>query len=176
MSRGDFNNIRPSGKPLHERNPHYMDFTTYKINEILIDNGDPSICDPRYFKSLFSLVSGYMPEWILLEKQVRESIEQARLGLKRVMKKIANEQPSTTDEQKTYLSDDPKWTEATAKFRAEIAEINVNINKLNLVVPMLWRQQVFYSSLTRRTSSRIRSYRFIIILRRRSRRLSLWIH
>ena len=39
MSRGDFNNIRPSGKPLHERNPHYMDFTTYKINEILIDNG-----------------------------------------------------------------------------------------------------------------------------------------
>ena len=40
MSRGDFNNIRPSGKPLHERNPHYMDFTTYKINEILIDNGE----------------------------------------------------------------------------------------------------------------------------------------
>jgi DnaJ family protein C protein 28 len=39
MSRGDFSNIRPSGKPLHERNPHYMDFTTYKINEILIDNG-----------------------------------------------------------------------------------------------------------------------------------------
>ena len=39
MSRGDFNNIRPSGKPLHDRNPHYMDFTTYKINEILIDNG-----------------------------------------------------------------------------------------------------------------------------------------
>ena len=40
MSRGDFNNIRPSGKQLHERNPHYMDFTTYKINEILIDNGE----------------------------------------------------------------------------------------------------------------------------------------
>ena len=39
MSRGDFNNIRSSGKPIHERNPHYMDFTTYKINEILIDNG-----------------------------------------------------------------------------------------------------------------------------------------
>jgi hypothetical protein len=39
MSRGDFNNIKPSGKPIHERNPHYMDFTTYKINEILIDNG-----------------------------------------------------------------------------------------------------------------------------------------
>jgi hypothetical protein len=39
MSRGDFNNIKPTGKPLHERNPHYMDFTTYKINEILIDNG-----------------------------------------------------------------------------------------------------------------------------------------
>lgn len=39
MSKGDFNNIRPSGKPIHERNPHYTDFTTYKMNEILIDNG-----------------------------------------------------------------------------------------------------------------------------------------
>jgi DnaJ homolog subfamily C member 28 len=101
-------------------------------------------------QSLFYLVQGYMPEWILLEKQVRESIEQARLDLKRVMKKIASKQPSTDDEQKTYLFDDVKWTEAIGKFRAEIAEINVNISKLNLVVPMLWRQQVFDSFLHRK--------------------------
>lgn len=87
-----------------------------------------------------------MPEWILLEKQVRESIEQARLDLKRVMKKIASEQPSIDDaEKKTYLSDNAKWTVATGKFHTDIAEINVNISKLNLVVPMLWRQQVFNS-------------------------------
>ena len=89
-----------------------------------------------------------MPEWILLEKQVRESIEQARLDLKRVMKKVASEQPSIDDddvEKKAYLSDNAKWTVATGKFQADIAEINVNISKLNLVVPMLWRQQVFNS-------------------------------
>lgn len=56
MSRGDFNNIRPSGKPLHERNPHYMDFTTYKINEILIDNGKTI---PRLISLIYSMFRLY---------------------------------------------------------------------------------------------------------------------
>ncbi|CAF2589212.1 unnamed protein product [Rotaria sp. Silwood2] len=127
MSRGDFNNIKPSGKPLHERNPHYMDFTTYKINEILIDNG-------------------YIPEWIQIEKQIRESIEEARINLKRVFKKIASENSQSYDEQKTYLLNNTKWKQALEKFRVDIAEVNVNINKLNLIVPMLWKQQVHYNA------------------------------
>ncbi|CAF0959580.1 unnamed protein product [Adineta ricciae] len=128
MSRGDFNNIRPSGKPLHERNPHYMDFTTYKINEILIDNG-------------------YMPEWILIEKQIRESIEAARINLKRVYKTIAIENCLSSDEtRKTFLSNTSQWTQAVDKFRTDIVDINNNINKLNLIVPMLWRQQVHYNT------------------------------
>jgi len=127
MSRGDFNNIKPSGKPLHERNPHYMDFTTYKINEILIDNG-------------------YMPEWIQLEKEIRESIEEARTNLKRVFKRIATENSQSSDEQKTYLTNNKKWTDALEKFRIAIGEINITINKLNLIVPMLWRQQVHYNA------------------------------
>jgi DnaJ family protein C protein 28 len=53
MSRGDFKDIRPSGKPLHERNPHYTDFTTYKINEILIDNGRRKIM----FNFIFIFIS-----------------------------------------------------------------------------------------------------------------------
>jgi hypothetical protein len=87
-----------------------------------------------------------MPEWILIEKQVRESIEEARINLKRVFKKIATENPQPSDEQKTYLSNNTKWTKALEKFRADIADINVHINKLNLVVPMLWRQQVHYNA------------------------------
>jgi len=126
MSKGDFNNIRPSGKPLHERNPHYMDFTTYKMNEILIDNG-------------------YMPDWILLEKDIRQSIDQARMDLKRVYKTIASETSATNDE-KTFLVNNSKWIDAIDKFQNEIAAVNVNINKLNLIVPMLWRQQVHYNA------------------------------
>ncbi|UJR29082.1 hypothetical protein I4U23_010296 [Adineta vaga] len=128
MSRGDFNNIQSSGKPLHERNPHYMDFTTYKINEILIDNG-------------------YMPEWIVLEKQVRESIDTARIDLKRVFKTIATKNSLPSDEtRKTFLSNTSQWTQAVDKFRADITDVNSNINKLNLIVPMLWRQQVHYNA------------------------------
>ena len=58
MSRGDFNNIRPSGKPLHERNPHYMDFTTYKINEILIDNGRVDFEEIESSTNFFRLHAG----------------------------------------------------------------------------------------------------------------------
>ncbi len=83
-----------------------------------------------------------MPEWILIEKQVRESIQDARINLKRVFKTIATENSLPPDELKIYLSNNDRWIQAVEKFRAEITEINVNINKLNLVVPMLWRQQV----------------------------------
>jgi hypothetical protein len=140
MSRGDFNNIKPTGKPLHERNPHYMDFTTYKINEILIDNGRRK--SYKIKNSFFFIILGYIPEWILLEKQVRQSIDEARINLKRVFKTIATEYSQSPDEQKKYLLNNTKWINALEKFRANIAEINVNINKLNLIVPMLWRQQV----------------------------------
>ena len=86
-----------------------------------------------------------MPEWILLEKQVRESIDGARISLKRAFKAIAIENSDKSDEQKTYLVNNSKWIEALDKFRRDIADVNVNINKLNLIVPMLWRQQVHYN-------------------------------
>ena len=86
-----------------------------------------------------------MPEWILLEKQVRESIDGARISLKRAFKAIAIENSDKSDEQKTYLVNNSKWIEAWDKFRRDSADVNVNINKLNLIVPMLWRQQVHYN-------------------------------
>jgi hypothetical protein len=87
-----------------------------------------------------------MPEWISLEKQVRQSIDEARINLKRIFKRIATENPQSSDEQKAYLSTNTKWTEALEKFRSDIADVNVSINKLNLIVPMLWRQQVHYNA------------------------------
>lgn len=92
-------------------------------------------------------ISGYIPEWIQLEKQVRESIEQTRLDLKRTLKTIASENLHSSNEQKTYLLNNARWNKALDKFRSDINEINLNINKLNLVVPMLWRQQVKFNKI-----------------------------
>ena len=50
---GDFDNLSGSGKPLPERvvyNP-YEDFTTHKMNQILVDGG-------------------FAPEWIMLKKDI----------------------------------------------------------------------------------------------------------
>ena len=57
MARGDFENLSGQGKPLkHDSNFNpYIDFTTHKLNQVLIDNG-------------------FTPEWILLEKEIREDI------------------------------------------------------------------------------------------------------
>ena len=77
-----------------------------------------------------------------MEKQVRQSIEQARIDLKRTFKMIATEYRLESDEKKSYLINNPKWIKALDKFRTDISMINLDINKLNLVVPMLWRQQV----------------------------------
>ena len=50
---GDFDNLSGAGKPLPERviyNP-YEDFTTHKMNQILVDGG-------------------FAPEWIMLKKDI----------------------------------------------------------------------------------------------------------
>ena len=54
MAKGDFDNLPGSGKPLKSRPEYpYLDSTTYKLNEILINNR-------------------FVPEWVLLEKEIRE--------------------------------------------------------------------------------------------------------
>ena len=93
-------------------------------------------------KIFFFFVVGYMPEWILIEKQIRESIEQARINLKCIFKRLASENFQSSNEQKIDLSNHIQWLQALEKFHNEITEINNNIDKLNLIVPMLWRQQV----------------------------------
>ena len=53
MAKGEFSNLKGAGKPLPERvvyNP-YEDFTTHKINEILVEGG-------------------FAPEWITLQRDI----------------------------------------------------------------------------------------------------------
>ncbi|CAG0884363.1 unnamed protein product [Cyprideis torosa] len=61
MSRGAFDNLKGAGKPLKRTtdiNP-YVDFTTHKMNELLIQEG-------------------FRPEWVLLEKEIKEETANIR--------------------------------------------------------------------------------------------------
>lgn len=64
MSKGDFTKLSGVGKPLKDNqdNP-YVDFTTHKINKILIDNG-------------------FTPEWIMLSKDIRKELDELKTTLK----------------------------------------------------------------------------------------------
>ncbi|CAG2106244.1 unnamed protein product [Medioppia subpectinata] len=54
MAKGDFDNLSGYGKPLKSRPEYpYLDATTFKLNEILINNG-------------------FVPEWVLLQKEIRD--------------------------------------------------------------------------------------------------------
>ena len=54
MAKGEFQNLKGSGKPLPERTKYnpFSDFTSNKMNEILVEGG-------------------FAPEWILLKKDIR---------------------------------------------------------------------------------------------------------
>ncbi|CAF1183532.1 unnamed protein product [Rotaria sordida] len=100
MSRGDFNNIRPSGKSLYEHNPHYVDFTTYKINEMLIDNG-------------------YMPEWVLLEKTISPNSLFDRDILTSLFP--GNQSPTLTD----ISSSVDKWTDSAGELLVQLDNLSM---------------------------------------------------
>lgn len=115
MSKGDFNNLTGAGKPLthaQQQNP-YLDFTTHKLNKILIDNG-------------------FTPEWITLQRDIREALQQLK-------KNIAAE--------RIYYGEYPlnvvelqKWQKMLDNYSYEVQQINKNIDKYNLIVPILENQ------------------------------------
>lgn len=115
MSRGDFNNLSCAGKPLthaQTQNP-YLDFTTHKLNKILIDNG-------------------FTPEWIMLQRDIREALEQLKNRIKKE-RVFYGEYPLQGNEAK-------EWQEFLEKHADEEKQINKNIDKYNLIVPIFDHQ------------------------------------
>lgn len=120
MSKGEFNNLSGCGKPLRKRddkNP-YVDFTTHKINEVLIDNG-------------------FVPEWISLQKEIREETAMLRDGLM-LERSNFGALPFTEN-------DEIHWRDAVNKYEKLVNRINAKINKFNLVVPILHKQMIHVS-------------------------------
>lgn len=117
MSKGEFEKLEGYGKPLsnaQSQNP-YVDFTQHKINKILLDNG-------------------FTPEWITLQKEIRDAIKDLR--------QILTDNRSYIGE--TPLNDDDthEWLSVLSRLEHRETEINRQIDKYNLIVPIL-EQQMF---------------------------------
>ncbi|NWI95787.1 DJC28 protein, partial [Pitta sordida] len=118
MAKGDFDNLSGKGKPLQKFSdcPH-VDPMTHNLNRILIDNG-------------------YQPEWILLQKEIRETIKQLRKNVVASRRKLG--EPMTPSEQE-------RWDWICEQFMEDIRKLNKRVDNFNLVVPILSRQMVHFS-------------------------------
>ncbi|XP_053242592.1 dnaJ homolog subfamily C member 28 [Podarcis raffonei] len=119
MAKGDFENLSGKGKPLQKFSdcPH-IDPMTHNLNRILIDNG-------------------YQPEWILIQKEIRETIEKLRKDMIASRNKLG--EPMTPQKEK-------QWKESCEQFTERIQTLNKRINDFNLVVPILSRQMVHFNA------------------------------
>ncbi|KFB49221.1 AGAP009787-PA-like protein [Anopheles sinensis] len=117
MSRGDFSNLSGFGKPLpdHQSQNPYVDFTTHKINKILLDNG-------------------FTPEWITLHKDIREAIGGLRDDLQRARAKLGPVPLTVYEEQ--------QWEKVLEEQQDAVSRVNKMIDKFNLIVPMLSKQMI----------------------------------
>ncbi|XP_036098508.1 dnaJ homolog subfamily C member 28 isoform X2 [Molossus molossus] len=119
MAKGDFDNLSGKGKPLKKFSGcSYIDPMTHNLNRILIDNG-------------------YQPEWILMQKEIKDTIDQLREAILVSRKKLGN--PMTPTEQK-------QWDHICEEFQEDIRKLNKRINDFNLVVPLLTRQKVHFDA------------------------------
>ncbi|XP_053961425.1 dnaJ homolog subfamily C member 28 [Anastrepha ludens] len=115
MAKGDFDNLKCAGKPLSSaqtQNP-YLDFTTHKLNKILIDNG-------------------FTPEWIMLQRDIREAVQTLRADL-RAERAFFGEYPFNEEESRA-------WQAVLQRYSDSVRQINKNVDKYNLIVPILQNQ------------------------------------
>ncbi|XP_055301208.1 dnaJ homolog subfamily C member 28 [Sitodiplosis mosellana] len=115
MSKGEFDKLEGSGKPLshtQSQNP-YVDFTQHKINKILLENG-------------------FTPEWITLQKEIREDIDN--------LIEILTEYRSYLGEVPLNDVDMDEWTTVVSRQEHRETQINKKIDKYNLIVPILNQQ------------------------------------
>lgn len=116
MSKGDFNNLAGAGKPLKDlqsQNP-YVDFTTHKINKILIDNG-------------------FVPEWITLQKDIVNDVAELKSSLREERAKLH----FPLQEHEEFV-----WQKAIERMKEKLIKINKKIDNFNLIVPVMDKQMV----------------------------------
>ncbi|XP_045168704.2 dnaJ homolog subfamily C member 28-like [Mercenaria mercenaria] len=118
MSQGHFDNLSGAGKPLDfsKDNP-YMDRTTQKLNQILLDED-------------------LLPNWISKQKEIRDDLQRCREKLAKDIKRC-NECSNPKDKEE-------KMAAVTETFRTSLEDINIKIFNYNLIVPVLDKQMMPY--------------------------------
>lgn len=115
MSKGEFENLSGKGKPLKNQNNNpYVDFTTHKLNEVLINNG-------------------FTPEWITLAKEIDQEIDSLKEEI-RSDRMYLGPYPLTEE-------DLTKWERIYESNKELASSINMKINKYNLIVPLMNKQK-----------------------------------
>ncbi|KAL4707974.1 hypothetical protein ACJJTC_010590 [Scirpophaga incertulas] len=117
MSKGEFENLSGIGKPLKDQNNNpYVDFTTHKLNEVLINNG-------------------FTPEWIIMTKEIEQDVEFLRKDISNDRKVLG---PFPLND-----NDQMKWQDICQQYRDFVKTINKKINKYNLIVPLISKQKMY---------------------------------
>lgn len=93
----------------------FADSTTRRLNKVLID-------------------SGFAPEWISLDKEIRHDIKRLKDGL---LTKRAKLGPNPLT-----LEDSITWEQNLKEFEEKLPTINQKIDKFNMIVPILNKQRV----------------------------------
>ena len=120
MASGHFDNLEGKGKPLPHKLDHnpYMDFTTHKMNQILVE-------------------TGFAPEWVQLQKDIREAAERIRKELKGTRQKMGPA-PVNRDHHE-------QWQKFCTRLEKEdVLELNRMIDKFNLIVPNMNHQKFLF--------------------------------
>uniref|UniRef100_A0A1B6D2U3 DnaJ homologue subfamily C member 28 conserved domain-containing protein n=1 Tax=Clastoptera arizonana TaxID=38151 RepID=A0A1B6D2U3_9HEMI len=121
MARGDFENLSGKGKPLSKKMDHhnpYVDLVTHKINQVMIENG-------------------FTPEWITLQKEIREEKDIVWNCLRAARKQLG---PAPLSDREAG-----QWQKDVDNCRTAVIMLNKKINHFNLVVPLLQKQMLLFN-------------------------------
>ncbi|XP_042221849.1 dnaJ homolog subfamily C member 28-like [Homarus americanus] len=118
MAKGEFDNLSNAGQPLKQQNYNpYVDTVTHKLNQVLINNG-------------------YAPEWVMLEKDIREDRTRLKMLLRKEREKLGP-LPITPEEE-------IMWTASQERLQDLIKDMNKKIEKYNFIVPLLAKQMTHF--------------------------------
>ena len=92
-----------------------LDSTTRRLNKVLID-------------------SGFAPEWISLDKEIRQDVKRLREGLLGERRELG---PSPLTLHATI-----QWNQNLKEFEDKFRLVNKKIDKFNIIVPILNKQKV----------------------------------
>jgi hypothetical protein len=128
QERGEFDNLAGKGQRL-------------KLEDNALEDPERRLAN-RVLKN-----AGFAPDWIELDKDVRQGLDEARQALRRSrawcderLARLGDRRDAEAQRERNFLAGE--WQRAQARFVETIGEINRQIDVLNLKVPLLNLQRL----------------------------------